>query len=97
MKPTVDRTSHSSREMDPSNVNGTATVGDSYGLKSRIPSVKQSKTVQQVKVPPLGLPNLKTGIAHFLDKLLVKEKWLLLLKSASLKIEMRRRFDFQET
>lgn len=44
--------------MDSLNEN-TATAGDDYGRKYK------SKTIKHVKVPPLGLPNLRTGIHYF--------------------------------
>ncbi|XP_024031945.1 uncharacterized protein LOC21393848 isoform X2 [Morus notabilis] len=72
-KRTVEKvSSSSSRQMDSLNEENTATAGDDYGRKYK------SNTIKHVKVPPLGLPNLRTGLS---DDDLQKSAYEILLAS----------------
>ncbi|KAM6556840.1 hypothetical protein CsatB_003859 [Cannabis sativa] len=60
---TVEKDSCSTKEMDSSNGKYNGTVGDDYGLKHKVATNMQPKTAENVKIPPLGLPNLSTGLS----------------------------------
>ncbi|KAL5551787.1 hypothetical protein UlMin_001963 [Ulmus minor] len=59
----LNQTRKTSKDMDPLNLKNPATAGDNYDLKHGVTTVTHSKPVKHVKLPPLGLPNLKTGLS----------------------------------
>ncbi|KAF3448508.1 hypothetical protein FNV43_RR09221 [Rhamnella rubrinervis] len=63
VKQTINQASCSSEETDPLNVDNTGTAGYDYGFSHRTSTVPHSKPVEQVKIPPLGLPDLHTGLS----------------------------------
>lgn len=64
VKQTVENESCSSREMDSSNGKYGATIGDDCGLKYKVTTTSKSNGAGYVKIPPLGLPSLRTGTSH---------------------------------
>lgn len=66
VKQVINQASCSSEETDPLNVDNTETAGGDYGFSYRATTVPHSKPVEQVKIPPLGLPDLHTGTGPLL-------------------------------
>lgn len=62
---TANNASSSSAQLNSLSVEDNEKAGDDYGFKYRAMPSAPPKHVEEVKVLPLGLPRLNTGIGYF--------------------------------